>query len=416
MIRKPKLIISGILYPGGGLSTVFKYLVLHLRDSFELTCIGFTPMQETDIIEAEIHGCKLFSIKLVGNHFFFDPAFLENLINSFKPSHFLFLGPLPLNRVLIEQLTPYKKIGLNICGYIPIEGRIVNSNYLKMLSSIDLCIFYTHSAQDYVMQLIEKTAYAGDLPQFQVIGHGIDKKLFHPIANTPLECRKIARKIIYPNHEISESSFVVLNINRPYYRKRLDITIEGFEQFSRDKKDVFLHLHLGLVSSNDIQEIHDLVNKTGLSDKIIITPDLTNLTIKTESWLNNLYNACDVGLTTAMGEGWGLGLFEHALTKTAILAPNHTSFRENWTGAALLMECTDTQYVFYEYSDMDIVVPGEVKKGLDQLFYNDILLEKTAIDCFEKLQSHQLDWKTVAQSFTTSLLDVLKTEEIDSHL
>jgi hypothetical protein len=49
-----------------------------------------------------------------------------------------------------------------------------------------------------------------------------------------------------------------------------------------------------------------------------------------------LYNACELGVSTSMGEGWGLGTFEHAATGAAQIAPDHTTFSENWHGAAAL--------------------------------------------------------------------------------
>ena len=57
----------------------------------------------------------------------------------------------------------------------------------------------------------------------------------------------------------------------------------------------------------------------------------------TEQQINLLYNACDVGINTSMGEGWGLISFEHGATGAAQIVPAHTSFIENWTGAADLL-------------------------------------------------------------------------------
>ena len=48
--------------------------------------------------------------------------------------------------------------------------------------------------------------------------------------------------------------------------------------------------------------------------------------------LNRLYGACDVGVNTSCGEGWGLVSFEHALTGAAQVVPRNSVCEELWEG------------------------------------------------------------------------------------
>ena len=44
--------------------------------------------------------------------------------------------------------------------------------------------------------------------------------------------------------------------------------------------------------------------------------------------MNQIYNACDLFLTTTLGEGWGLFLNECFMTMLPVVAPLHTSIKE----------------------------------------------------------------------------------------
>ena len=47
--------------------------------------------------------------------------------------------------------------------------------------------------------------------------------------------RTDARRRLWPDEPDWHDAFIVLNANRPMPRKRIDLTIQGFAQFARDK-------------------------------------------------------------------------------------------------------------------------------------------------------------------------------------
>ena len=51
------------------------------------------------------------------------------------------------------------------------------------------------------------------------------------------------------------------------------------------------------------------------SAKLAITPNINYMAAPPDEQLNLIYNAVDVGINTANGEGWGLVPFEHAMCK-----------------------------------------------------------------------------------------------------
>jgi glycosyltransferase involved in cell wall biosynthesis len=61
------------------------------------------------------------------------------------------------------------------------------------------------------------------------------------------------------------------------------------------------------------------------------------------SEINIIYNACDVGLHTSMGETWGVAAFEHAATGAPQILPAHDVLREPWPRGAMLVDCDGRQ-------------------------------------------------------------------------
>ncbi len=114
-------------------------------------------------------------------------------------------------------------------------------------------------------------------------------------------------KLDDPEHR---DAFIVLNANRNMPRKRIDLTIQGFAEFARDKPaNVKLYLHMATQDTG--WNVIALARRHGIYDRLIMTradnvaPDFS------DEQLNLLYNACDVGITTTTGEGWGMVTFEH---------------------------------------------------------------------------------------------------------
>jgi len=107
---------------------------------------------------------------------------------------------------------------------------------------------------------------------------------------------------------------MVLNANRNQPRKRFDLTIQGFALFARGKPDksVFLYCHCGLVDIGF--NILELCVRYGIDDRLITSNSSKPLQSVPQDQLNLIYNACDVGLNTSIGEGWSLTNHEHAAT------------------------------------------------------------------------------------------------------
>jgi parallel beta-helix repeat protein len=128
-------------------------------------------------------------------------------------------------------------------------------------------------------------------------------------------------------------AFIVLNANRNMPRKRIDLTMQGFALFAKDKPaNVKLYLHMATEDTG--WNVLILAKRYEIFDRLIMTQADNTRPAFSDEQLNLLYNACDVGITTVTGEAWGMVSFEHAATRAAQIVPRHTSLADLWAGAA----------------------------------------------------------------------------------
>jgi len=237
-----------------------------------------------------------------------------------------------------------------------------------------------------------------------VIPHGVTRGQFYPMDKS--EARK--------NLNLKDDIFIVFNGNRNQFRKRIDITIEAFAKFAKDKPDTQLYLHMGLKDQGwDVLPVFSrAMRREGLdpNGRIILTAQSEgppNVSVET---LNPIYNACDVGVNTCKGEGWGLVNFEHAACRVAQVVPNHTSCKEIFEGYGRLIRCdhvdVDTNYG----REMPCPSSDHLAEILTELYEDRKKLDATAELCYLRVTDEQFDWDTVASQFGGIFEEVLKQE------
>ena len=132
----------------------------------------------------------------------------------------------------------------------------------------------------------------------------------------------------------------MLNANRYNERKDLLSTIKGFalakSEFNRETK---LVMHTPNIHPIHQKILEDAIDDLNIGDDVMINP-LGNTYISDDQ-LNDLYNLCDIGVNTSLGEGWGLISFEHALCGKAQIVPDHTSPRSHCSGIAEVIRTSE---------------------------------------------------------------------------
>ena len=395
------LLLVGLAMSGTGFTRVLAALANGLSGSYAVYWFGLGGQKgdEVSVTGVASHYCRS------KPHTSIALASFRDVVLRIEPDIVLLLGQPTWLAPLLRELRATRP-SCTVILYAPIEGTVTNTDWLKPLVLVDDCVLYTEYARQNLITLHasqDETARSVPLPRLHVLPHGVDTACFHPVATLGARSsagasRTESRRKLFPDRPELAEAFIALNANFPYPRKRIDLTIRGFAAFAQaSAPNAYLYLHHVRIDRYLRQQIERIAAEVGLGDRLLFnTLNPRGETISDER-LNLLYNACDVGLTTAMGEAWGLASFEHGATGAAQIVPDHTSFRENWGGVAEFIPITGRQHLFYEYADMHTVEPVEVARALQRLYCDRALLRRKGHAALERATSCRYHWPIIAR-------------------
>ena len=314
---------------------------------------------------------------------------LPGLLERYQPNVVLLHHDFLIYEVHQEALDAYRRVNpsARVVVYCPIEWDPTPDEQLRTLASADLVVAYTHFGR---AQLERALAGGTGNQKLSVIHHGVDLDKFRPLHEDPHVNRQEARERLFgdrPDH--LRDAFIVLNANRNALRKRIDLTMRAFAGFAEGRPGAYLYLHMGMRDSG--VDISALAEELGIQDRLLRTTDAATLPDVPDEHLNLIYNACDVGINTSTGEGWGLVAFEHAATGAAQIAPDHTACRENWGGRALLVPAPMNEVGAHE------VEVGAVVCALDTIYADRGVLDELSRRAFAHATDPRFSWDAVAE-------------------
>ncbi|HEX8083732.1 MAG TPA: glycosyltransferase family 4 protein [Solirubrobacteraceae bacterium] len=231
---------------------------------------------------------------------------LPPLLAELDPDVVLVQADAALFPMYADVLGPYAGVTV---AYCPVDWPEVPPSIADALNAFDSVVAYTEFGRD---ALARAGVRASD-----VIPHGVDTTRFAPAG------------------ERAGDRFVVLNANRNLHRKRIDLTIEGFALFARNRPRARLHLHMG--PQDQGCDVRALVAQLGIEDRVALTPSNGRRPHVTDEELAAIYNAAHVGINTCAAEGFGLVAFEHAATGAPQIVPDHSACGELWRDHGLLL-------------------------------------------------------------------------------
>ena len=211
-----------------------------------------------------------------------------------------------------------------VITYCPLEGTLAATAPVTSLGAADAVVLYTPGDAAAVAQRFERRG--GRCPLITSIPHGVAHASF-----VPLDDPDGARRCLFGPAFADRTSFVVLNANRPVPRKRLDATLYLFARFASDKPASVKLLLKAAGTGCRPSDIGELIQALGLVERAHWVDTLGLQHPLPDQTLNLLYNACDIGLNTSQGEGWGLISYEHAATGAPQILPQHPS-SQPWRG------------------------------------------------------------------------------------
>lgn len=292
----------------------------------------------------------------------------------------------------LKSIKAYARPGVrlpDITVYFPIDAPGHNAAWYSDLDIVENIVTYTNFGKAEVESLIYGNV--------KIIPHGVDTEDFHKLPGT----RNELRRQMFDKEGRFDDKFIFLNANRNQPRKRLDITMEAFALFAKDKPDVMLYMHSG--ATDNSMDLYGLGTRYNINDKLMLSTNQHGIPAFSKKKLNLLYNCCNVGVNSCMAEGWGLVSVEHAITGAAQIVPAHTATKEIFGGIAgledFLVKCNG-KFTFDNVMTVGELVSIDDMAAKMQKVYQDEQFCKTAGEAaMIYLTSPRFHWKNIAEQW-----------------
>lgn len=379
-----------------GFARVTENVISRLKDDFDIVVLGNNFWGDPNPLQ------KDFKIYPSSNRFQtapFGEQRIREIVEREQPDIVFTINDMWIINTQYQQIQDLHKQGkFKFVGYAPMDSYGWIGCLADTANDWDAVISYTEfGAHEFVKGGIRKP--------IAVIPHGVTPGQFYP------SDKKEARRKL----GLDEDLFIVFNGNRNQFRKRIDITIQAFAQFAVDKPEARLYLHMGMKDQGwDVMGVFGReMSKVGLdpNGRIIMTTQTEGPPNVEVDVLNTIYNACDVGVNTCKGEGWGLVNFEHAACGVPQVVPNHTSCKEIFEGYGELIRCdhidVDTNYA----REMPCPSADHLTEILNELYHNEEKRRQVGDACYQRATDPQFSWDTVASQFGGIFEDVMN--EVD---
>lgn len=301
---------------------------------------------------------------------------------------------------------PYRP---KLIAYCPLLGTPLALGTINALAGFDALITVSAGVQALFERVLRQAQQAGTLacmPQLGAIAHGFDQTRFFPLAQAaradsrcPWQHRRALKAQVLGGFADSDDGFVVLNGNRNTPRKHIETTLEGFAQFARGKPPgVQLYLHMAESLSSDTLAARAAA--LGIAERVRIAGAPGCHPMLSDSELNALYNACDVGINTASAEGFGMVSLEHAATGAPQIVPGHGVCGELWQGYADVLPADEL--VCGRAADVIEHRPVRAQalsEALERLYCDPSHYVARAVQALQLSQSPRFRWSEIARQW-----------------
>jgi glycosyltransferase involved in cell wall biosynthesis len=386
---KPRILIIGDAVAPSGFARVIRSIFEPLQNDYELH-------QLSTRFDGGPHNYpwKLYPARKGDNCYGFGQ--IAPLIERIQPAIVFLLYDIPFQVPYLDHLrkaTPAPKIVF----YSPVEAGPIAPEIMQRLHGLSRYVVFTEYGRreiETALKSLRAQDPAFEFPALDVIPHGVATEKFFPLTAEPLRRLEARRRMKLDDAE-HRDAFIVLNANRNMPRKRIDLTMEGFALFAKDKPaNVKLYLHMATEDTG--WNVLILAKRYGIFDRLIMTQADNSRPSFSDEQLNFLYNACDVGISTATGEGWGMVNFEHAATRAAQILPRHTSLADLWKGAAEFVEPVMTMTYPGNLTHAHIVAPEGVAAALQRVYEDREHREALAEAGYRNATRPEFNWTTIA--------------------
>ncbi len=222
---------------------------------------------------------------------------------------------------LIQQLRQQCTQGrppFRVIYYVPVDGVTLRPEWVQWIPElVDYPVAYMHWSARVLTEMVPALR-----PKLRTIYHGTDPETYFPVS---AEDRQAFRRNVL---NLKDDQPLVIWVNRNQPRKDPARALQIFAAVRAKVPKAVLYMHCNVVDSMgfNLDSVRQQLRlpqgavmfPAGFSEGVGVPVEVLNL----------IYNAGDVHLVTARGEGWGLCLVDSLCTGIPVVAPKHTSFAE----------------------------------------------------------------------------------------
>lgn len=407
--KRIPLLVVGDAVAATGFARVLHSVLERIKHKYEIHHLGINFLGDPHDTDWKVYVARIGGDVYGINR-------LQPLIETVKPRLIFFINDVWILIRYMPVLKKYKDVVKSVM-YFPVDGEPLDPNIIRQLGDVNQLVAYNEFGKR-VMEEAINAVKQEDMnfraPGISVIPHGVDTNLFYPYRDEEshgglISGRLKARKELLPQREDILDSFIVLNANRNQPRKRIDITMQGFARFAQNKpENVKLYLHMG---TEDVGwNLITLAKRYEIEGRLILSNMNKEMPAEPVERVNMIYNACDVGLNTSFGEGWGLVAFEHAATGAAQIIPRHSACEELWQGAAEFLEPVFSLTIERVQTEGRFVSPEGVAAALERLYQNPKHLRAMSRAAYRNATQSKYDWDRIAKQWDRLFQEVMNRE------
>lgn len=243
--------------------------------------------------------------------------------------------------------------------------------------------------------------------QFSVVPLGVNAELYQPMS------RDDARDLVMP---ALRDKFVVGMVGRNQPRKRLDLAMDAFARWTRERdvKDAVLFMHVAPTGEKSC-DLRALAQHHRLIGRVVVTDTGDSGVGFCEELLRAVYCSFDVYLTTTQGEGWGLTTHEAMACGVPCVVPDWSALGEWPGGAVLKVPCSSTALTAplnsMPYTIGGIADRAALVAALDALYRNPEMRTEYSCLGYAKAREPQFSWASIGRRIVEVLEGVLEASD-----
>ncbi len=397
--NKPTVLAVGLFVYGFSFTRVFQFLFKHLSLDYDIHWLGIgykgdiTHHKHYTLYPANTKGGDVYGARGAAD-----------LASELEVTTVLLLNDFFMLKNYALEWTPLKAKGIKLVAYVPMDGSFIDIEDVKSAFFLDELVLYHQGAVEDTKRTMKQYFNQNPhetitIPEVTHCYHGVDLSLFFPPSSS--NEKRALKKKLFPVNE-AENAVFILNANRYNERKNLKATIDAFVLAKPDcKVPVYLVLHTPNTNEIKTKELQNLISDSGYSDFILFNP--MGEKYSEDQLLGDLYRACDIGVNTSYGEGWGLISFEHAACGAAQIVPDHTCPGEIWKEVALIspvkaeIKLDTNPFMMFEIDPL-VLSAQMVSLVNDQKF-----LEMIAEKCRLHAAKPEFRWETISKQWKNIL-------------